>query len=49
VPEGEAELADVAAERVGRDVLIGDTQHPADLSDRDLDADAGEEADQHRS
>ena len=43
VPEGGEELPDRAA------VAVGDAEHPGDLAHRHLDADTGQEADQHRA
>ena len=43
VPERGEELADRAA------VAVGDAEHPRDLAHRHLDADAGQEADEHRA
>ena len=43
VPEGREELADGAA------VAVGDAEHPRHLAHRHLDADPGQEADQHRA
>ena len=49
VPERLEEVDQVVAEEGQRAGLLRDAEHAADLSDRDLHADAGEEPDQHRA